>query len=101
MNFKHGEAVGTGMIAAAKISYTKGMLEEGQLKEIVSFIKRFGFKETVNISPDRLISAISKDKKSINKDIHFILLKNIGEAVITPLKIDELRDVVNDMCQSD
>ena len=86
-NFKaynHGQAVGLGMLAAAEISLDLGLLSS---KETISRIKDLLFRVGLpvnlkGLSIERIIKALAFDKKFIRGKNRFVLLKNIGQAVI-------------------
>lgn len=83
----HGEAVVLGMLMAAKMSLNFGMILENDFWRIKDHLENCGFITThKNIRPtwneENLISHLYKDKKTEDKNLTFILLKKIGEALI-------------------
>ncbi|MBU0585907.1 3-dehydroquinate synthase [Candidatus Micrarchaeota archaeon] len=96
---RHGEAVSIGMAAAAKLSVQKGLLENQDAQRLESLLKEYGLPVSMNASANSIIDAMEKDKKRENTDIKFVLLTSLGNAVVEPISMNELRDVVNDMCE--
>ena len=90
----HGEAVSAGVVLAAKLSCQKGWIKENDVKRIENLLKSLSLPtdlpETVN--NDALMLAMQVDKKVINNQLQFVLLKAIGEAVVvTDVTDGELR----------
>ena len=83
----HGEAVGMGIILATKLSEGLGMAQKGLAARLEEDFQRVGLETACPYGIDELASAMKKDKK----DGRFILLKGIGQPVITTVKEDDLR----------
>ncbi|HLG35955.1 MAG TPA: 3-dehydroquinate synthase [Bacteroidia bacterium] len=82
-SLRHGEAVAAGMICALQLSseFENFPLELSQ--EISALIKAWFPWLRINFSDDEIISHIKFDKKKSGKPVRFVLLKAIGEPVIT------------------
>ena len=83
----HGEAVGMGIILAARLSEGLGLAQKGLAARLEKDFQRVGLETACPYGIDELASAMKKDKK----DGRFILLKGIGQPVITTVKEDDLR----------
>lgn len=83
----HGEAVGMGIILAARLSEGLGLAQKGLASRLQEDFKRVGLETACPYGIDELTAAMKKDKK----DGRFILLKGIGQPVITTVKEDDLR----------
>jgi len=80
----HGEAVGLGLIAAADLSQRVGQLEGGQLRRLVSLLARAGLPvEAPKIGAERAFDYMRVDKKVKSGRVRLILLRGIGDAVMT------------------
>lgn len=81
----HGEAVGCGMCLAAKMSYLAGWLSEHDMARTYRLIERAGLpvKLPASISVDEMLSHMRVDKKNRDGKIRLVLLKQLGEAIIT------------------
>ncbi len=96
----HGEAVGIGMLMAAKMSTKLDMLDASQYEIIKNHITRAGLNIDLqalseNWNIDVLVQHLYKDKKTENGALTFILLEEIGKAVIKKsVAVDEFRKVV-------
>ena len=81
----HGEAIAAGMCMAADLSARLGWIDEADVARIAAIIRRAGLpvRAPANLSPDRLMELMAVDKKVQDGKIHLVLLKSVGEAVIT------------------
>jgi 3-dehydroquinate synthase len=81
---KHGQAVAIGMIAAARISNRLGFLNKKGVSSLTNLIQKAGLPTDISGYDIREIISIMKHDKKVKQDkIRFILLKAIGEAVIS------------------
>ena len=99
MNFKllHGHCVALGTIAAAYISFKREYLSTEEFYEIRDM--NVGFDLPIffeGLSSKDVLAATKSDKKMINGQIKFILLKKIGQAYIdTTVTDEEMLDAIN------
>ncbi|NCB91475.1 MAG: 3-dehydroquinate synthase [Clostridia bacterium] len=99
MNFQllHGQCVALGTIAAAHISYKRGMLTMEDLYEIRDM--NVGFDLPIffeGLDAQDILAATRSDKKMVNGQIKFILLKQIGQAYIdTTVSDEEMIEAIN------
>lgn len=83
-NWLHGEAVAAGMMLAVQLSVDKGWLAKEQLEILATLLRR----ANLPISPPAMttkqfLSLMAVDKKVIDGQLRLVLLKAIGEAVVT------------------
>lgn len=93
----HGEAIAIGMVLAARISVNLGFLQPASADRLETLISVAGLPVRTEIDHEELFNTLLKDKKRFGKDIHFILLREIGEAFIHKMQLDALRTVINDL----
>jgi 3-dehydroquinate synthase len=81
----HGEAVGTGMVLAAQLSARLGWLAVADMERVVSLIARAGLPTAAPTALDsrRFLELMAVDKKVQDGLLRLVLLKGIGQAVIT------------------
>ena len=84
-NWLHGEAVAAGTVMAAELSQKMGWL---QLDEVAEIRRLFAaanlpIEPPTNLSTAEYLSFMSRDKKVQDGVMNLVLLKNIGEAVLT------------------
>ena len=81
--FKHGEAVGYGILAAAEISKNIGILDKDSLQLLNDVIRLVGkLPSTKNIEINKVIEAFIFDKKNLGESLQWILLEKIGQPKI-------------------
>ena len=81
--FRHGEAVGYGMLVAGDISKSLGLLASSELELLVDAIRLCGPLPRANdLNESAIVNAVSRDKKSIGGRIQWVLLEGIGRPII-------------------
>jgi|SRR5882724_304962 len=81
--FRHGEAVGYGMMVAAEISKSLGMLKPDELELLRRAVRACGpLPRADDIEIDELMGAMKGDKKSVGGQIKWVLLEAVGRARI-------------------
>lgn len=101
--FKHGEAVGLGIICAAEISKNVGILNQNTLTLLNGVVGLTGKLPATNkIEIEKLREAFEFDKKQSGKKLQWVLLEKIGSPIIVdgntiPAEIlqKSLRNVLN------
>ncbi|WP_038053138.1 3-dehydroquinate synthase [Thioalkalivibrio sp. ALJ1] len=81
----HGEAVGTGMAMAARMSERMGWLDRVSRERAEALIQRAGLalEPPAAVTPDRFRELMAIDKKVASGRLRLVLLRGIGEAVLT------------------
>jgi 3-dehydroquinate synthase len=78
--YLHGEAVGWGMIAAARLAVEKGMFSPLDEERVAKVIAGVGpLPAWPSIAPARLIAAMQADKKTRAGRLRFVLPERIGQ----------------------
>lgn len=81
--FKHGEAVGYGILFAAELSKNLALCDEKSVKLLNDVVHRVGpLPSLANIDTNEVFEAFKFDKKNLAGSLQFILLKGIGKPVI-------------------
>jgi len=81
--FKHGEAVGWGMIAALEYGRELGLLQAEEIARLIRLIGRVGCLPSLKgIAVDKLWDSLARDKKFRAGDIRMVFLRRLGEAEI-------------------
>ena len=92
----HGEAVYHGMIAASFISMKQGLLKENQFNQIYNFIFNITEMDFQDIDCNQLYKYIKYDKKRIKNKNYFIVLNDIGKALIVDNVTEkDIKDAIN------
>lgn len=88
----HGECVAVGMAGAGYISWKLGHITKEQLDMIETTIQSYGLPVRIpefSHTPEEILAATKLDKKMESGKVKFIVLKEIGNAVITKELTDE------------
>jgi 3-dehydroquinate synthase len=79
----HGEAVGTGMVLAARLSQQLGLISKDELARTERVIAAAGLPvEMPAIPADQMLSFMEHDKKNEDGAIRLILMKEVGRAYV-------------------
>ncbi|MFP5403833.1 MAG: 3-dehydroquinate synthase [Gammaproteobacteria bacterium] len=80
----HGEAVGAGMVMAAQASQRMGWLSAADVARTRAIIRAAGLPDVApDLGVDKYLEYMGHDKKVEGGRMRFVLLKALGEAVIT------------------
>ena len=83
-NWLHGEAVAAGMVMAAQTSQRMGWLTETEVERTRALIRAAGLPDVApDLGVDTYLEYMGHDKKVEGGKMRFVLLKKLGEAVIT------------------
>ena len=78
--YLHGEAVGWGMIAAARLAVEKGMFSPRDEERVAKVIAQVGpLPPWPSVAPAQLIAAMQADKKTRAGRLRFVLPEGIGK----------------------
>ncbi len=87
----HGEAVSVGMVIAAAVSEAKGLLKNADTKRLQCLLQDLALPTRIEVDADRVWDALQKDKKREGDAIHFVLLEQLGRAVVQRLSMEDVR----------
>ena len=80
----HGEAVATGMVMAADLSFRIGWISESDLERTKKIILRANLPIVCPKIPlEEFLAYMAHDKKVLNGQLRLVLMKKLGQAVIT------------------
>ena len=81
----HGEAVACGMCLAAKMSYLSGWISEHDMARTYRLIERAELPTEIpsSLSTEEMLSHMQVDKKNRDGKIRLVLLRQLGDAIIT------------------
>ena len=83
-NWLHGEAVGAGMVLAARVSQRLGLIDLTELTRTEALIARAGLPvEAPALGVDKYVAYMGVDKKVEEGKNRFVLLDKIGAAFVT------------------
>ncbi len=87
----HGEGVSIGMMLAAKLSVKIGLADKSVPASLEELLIKAGLPVEMEFDKDAMIEAMKKDKKRQKDQMQFILLQDIGNAVIHNISVSELK----------
>ena len=80
----HGEAVATGMVMAADLSQRMGWISAEDLQRTKKIIQRAHLPVKCPAIPlDEFLAYMAHDKKVLNGQLRLVLMKSLGQAIIT------------------
>jgi 3-dehydroquinate synthase len=81
--FRHGEAVGYGMLAAAELAKARGALAERDRQALADLITSLGpLPPIADLSAAQMLESMQHDKKVVAGRLHFVLPTAIGATAI-------------------
>lgn len=94
--FLHGEAVGYGMLAAARISVTRGLMPAADADRLAGLIRALGRLPNVSdLSATAIANAVTHDKKVVDGRLHFVLAAGLGQTrIVNDVTRAEIVDAV-------
>jgi 3-dehydroquinate synthase len=79
--FRHGEAVGYGMLVAGEISKGLGMLSRSELESLRAAVGLCGnLPRASDLDQTKLARLLTRDKKSVGGHVQWVLLERLGRA---------------------
>ncbi len=89
-HIRHGEAVASGMVAAARLAHHRGLAEPGLVDKIVTVLQKFDLPVDLltSIPVQSILEVMRSDKKRAAGKHNFVLPHRIGEVTYNH-KIDE------------
>ena len=102
-NWLHGEAVGCGMVMAARLSRALGMIDAGYLDRLTRLITKAGLPVIAPIldkedNAGRYLELMRVDKKAEAGEIRFILIDAKGKATLQTAPDAVVRQVIDESC---
>ena len=81
--FRHGEAVGYGMLAAAEISKRLELINDSELESLRGALRLAGrLPRASDLDADEVGRALRSDKKAVGGSVRWVLLEGLGHARI-------------------
>jgi 3-dehydroquinate synthetase len=82
--YLHGEAVGIGLLLAARLSKALGEMDASEVERIENLLKRYNIPTKLRkpIALDDLLAAVKVDKKTLSGLPRFVVMRGIGEGIV-------------------
>jgi 3-dehydroquinate synthase len=83
--YLHGEAVAAGMMIAAQVSVAHQWIDEAVAEQIAQLLKaaHLPLQAPKQLSVSQFLELMSNDKKVFRGELHLVLLKGLGKAIVT------------------
>jgi 3-dehydroquinate synthase len=94
--FRHGEAIGYGMLAAADLAVARGALADSERQALAGLITLLGpLPPIADLPIGDVLDAVRRDKKVVHGRLHFVIAIQIGATMtVDDVTEDELRGVL-------
>ena len=87
----HGEAVAMGMVVAASMAVRRRICPVEALDRLKKLLQAFGLPTSLPVDAAEVLRFVRYDKKIQDRQVRFVLLKDIGDSVVASLESpDEL-----------
>ncbi|MBC2703134.1 3-dehydroquinate synthase [Desulfobacula sp.] len=90
----HGRAVAMGMVAAARFSQARQLINQGDVSRIRSLLHDLNLPITLDYNAKKIIGAAGKDKKKQGNDLFYVFLEKIGRARVEKISFDEMNKFI-------
>ena len=81
--FKHGEAVGHGILFATALSKKLELISDNEVELLNDVVHRCGVLPPIrNIDPSEILETFKYDKKNVGNSVQWILLRGIGNPIV-------------------
>ncbi|WP_346239455.1 3-dehydroquinate synthase [Niabella insulamsoli] len=89
----HGEAVAIGMVLASEISRQLKAFPDQE--RVSALIKKYQLPTAIQFDAKKVFEVLVMDKKRVRKEMNFVLLEKIGKAVVQPIPLKKLEQIIN------
>lgn len=90
----HGKAVAVGMVIACMIAEQQTGLPGAVTKRLKKILQQYHLPISIKLDARKAMQILSMDKKRHDNQIDYILLNNIGDAVIMPLALNTIENAL-------
>ena len=90
----HGKAVAAGMAIVARAGAASGICDQRTTKRIIETLNKFGLPTATSLSAEELYASSLSDKKRSGGTLKLIVPKEIGNCIIHPVAVEEIRHFI-------
>ncbi len=94
----HGEAVAMGMVVAASIAVRRKICPADALERLKRLLQAFGLPTGLLVDAAQVLRFVRYDKKIQDRQVRFVLLRGIGESLVTSLESPEELEAALQAC---
>ncbi|MBT3273578.1 MAG: 3-dehydroquinate synthase, partial [Spirochaetales bacterium] len=95
--WSHGEAVAWGIDRALWAGVAAEITDKGYAERVSRLLKIYGYKigsDAAGTPPESILAAMGHDKKNRSGQIRFVLQRDFGETLVSPLDAEILRTAI-------
>lgn len=96
-NLPHGHAISIGMVAACAISEEMNNFPSADKQKVIELLQQYHLPVALAFDKENIWEILLMDKKRTNETMSFILLDSIGNAIVKPIPLVQLKDLI-DQC---
>ena len=96
-NLPHGHAISIGMVAACTMSEEMNNFPSAEKQKIIELLQQYHLPVALSFDKENIWEILLMDKKRTNESMSFILLNGIGNAIVKPIPLVQLKDLI-DQC---
>lgn len=96
----HGEAVAMGMVVAASMAVRRKICAAEALARLQKLLQAFGLPTTLPVDAGEVLRFVRYDKKIQDRQVRFVLLKEVGDSVVASLESPEELEEALKACAS-
>ncbi len=93
----HGHAVSIGIVAACCISEEINNFYSVEKQRVIQLLQHYQLPVRLHVDKEKIWEILLMDKKRSNDSMSFILLDSIGSAIVKPIPLVQLKDLI-DQC---
>jgi len=91
----HGHAVSVGMVAACTLSEKLNRFDPAAKERVKQLIEKYRLTSIISFDKESIWNTLKMDKKRVSNEMNFILLNKIGEAIIKPIPMQQLEELIS------
>lgn len=91
----HGSAISIGMVAACKISEELNNFSRTQSERIIDLLNKYHLPVDLQFDQGKVWAILVMDKKKSGDTMNFILLNKIGNGIVKPIPLQQLKNLLN------
>lgn len=91
----HGHAISIGMMAASTFSEEINRFDSSEKQRIKNLLEQYHLTTSISFDKQKVWNLLKMDKKRASNEMNFILLNKIGEAIIKPIPLVQLEDLIS------
>jgi 3-dehydroquinate synthase len=93
LSIPHGHAVSVGMVMACKLS--EKITGFRDTPRVVALLEKYGLPVHADVNKKEIFEVLKMDKKKDRATMNYVLLNRVGKAVVQPIPLDELENLIN------